>query len=148
MFFYFSPFYSTVTCLQKLVSAKLQKKSGDSWRLLPPSSSLVPQIILSQHHSLTPLLAAHQILISQVTFVSRAGTCLSVDIPPSIFPTDGPSHPICLWLTSCVAAFPRHESCPSVRPHPLSPAHSFQSNLSPNTKWHGPQMDWGLNGAH
>lgn len=56
-------------------------------------SFLTPQIILSQHHSLTPLLAAHQILISQVTFVSCAGTCFTVDIPAPNFPPDGPFLP-------------------------------------------------------
>lgn len=87
---FFFPFYSTTSRFKKLVSAKLEKKND---RVCSASSFLTPQIIMSQHHSLTPLLAAHQILISQVTFVSRAGVCLSVDIPLPNFPPDGPLSP-------------------------------------------------------
>lgn len=68
--------------------------------------------------------------------------------PSSKFPSwRPPLAPICLSLTSSVPSFPEHASCLGVRPHPLSPAYSSLSNLSPNTKWHGPQMDWGLNYA-
>lgn len=59
-----------------------------------------------------------------------------------------PLAPICLSLTSSVPPFSQHASCPSVRPHPLSPAYSSLSNLFSNTKWRGPQMDWGLNYAN
>lgn len=67
--------------------------------------------------------------------MSRVPACLSVDIPvpPSKFPTwRHPLPPICLLLTSSVPSFPQHTSCPSVRPHPFSPAHSSLSNSSPN----------------
>lgn len=109
-----------------------------------PSDNLVTASLY-----LTPLLAAHQILISRVTFVSRAWACLSVDIPvpSSKFPYRWPLlAPICLLLTSSVPSFPQH-ACPSVRPYPFSPVYSSLSNSSPNTKWHGPQMDWDLNCA-
>lgn len=138
----FFPFYSTTCCFKKLVSAKLEKKRGRLW---PPSSFLSPpDNLVTASLSLTPLLAAHQILISRVTFVSRARACLSVDIlvPSSKFPSRRPPlAPICLLLTSSVPSFPQHASCPSVRPHPFSLAYSSLSNSSPKTKWHGPQMD-------
>lgn len=53
------------------------------------------------------------------------------------FPPDSPLAPICLLLTSSVPSFAHHASCPSIRPYPFSPAYSFLSNSSPNTKWQG-----------
>uniref|UniRef100_A0A669BQ63 Pro-neuregulin-3, membrane-bound isoform n=1 Tax=Oreochromis niloticus TaxID=8128 RepID=A0A669BQ63_ORENI len=50
---------------------------------------------------------------------------------------NSPLAPICLLLTSSVPSFAHHASCPSIRPHPFSPAYSFLSNSSPNTKWQG-----------
>lgn len=91
-FFFLFPVLFNYVLLEKLVSAKLEKKSGRLWPFFFPQP-LVNLVTASL--SLTPLLVVNQILISQVTSVSRARACLSVDIPvpSSKFPSRQPSRP-------------------------------------------------------
>lgn len=91
-FFFLFPVLFNYVLFEKLVSAKLEKKSGRLWPFFfpQPLDNLVTASL-----SLTPLLVVNQILISQVTSVSRARACLSVDIPvpSSKFPSRQPSRP-------------------------------------------------------
>lgn len=98
-FFSNTIFFLSFSCFIQLRSPRKVGKckvGKEEWQIVAflffpqPSDNLVTASL-----SLTPLLVVNQILICQVTSVSRARACLSVDIPvpSSKFPSRQPSRP-------------------------------------------------------